>query len=60
MAHRDDIPLALLVIRQSSRAGPSQSEGIVKRLLETPHIKRDDVKPDKKKPEKLIPPPPKF
>jgi hypothetical protein len=31
-------------------------EGIVKNLLNTPHTKREDVKPDKKKPEKLIPP----
>jgi hypothetical protein len=31
-------------------------EGIVKNLLDTPPVKRDDVKVSKKKPEKLIPP----
>jgi hypothetical protein len=31
-------------------------EGIVKNLLQSQHVKHDDVKPSKKKPEKLIPP----
>lgn len=31
-------------------------EGIVKNLINTPPIKREDVKVSKKKPEKLIPP----
>lgn len=31
-------------------------EGIVKRLLHADPLKREDVKPDKKKPQKLIPP----
>lgn len=31
-------------------------EGIVKRLLDSPHVKREKIKVSKKKPEKLIPP----
>jgi hypothetical protein len=31
-------------------------EGIVKRLLHSDPLKREDVRPDEKKPNKLIPP----
>jgi hypothetical protein len=31
-------------------------EGIVKNLLKATPVKRDEVKPEKKKPQKLIPP----
>jgi hypothetical protein len=41
---------------KSLKVDRKKFEGIVKNLLETPHTKRDEVKPDKKKPEKLIPP----
>ncbi|HXZ33173.1 MAG TPA: hypothetical protein VEH30_12915 [Terriglobales bacterium] len=40
--------------KKSLKVDRQKFEGIVKRLLETPHTKREDVKLDKKKPEKLI------
>jgi hypothetical protein len=42
--------------KKSLKVDREKFEGIVKRLLDTPHTKREDVKTAKKKPEKLIPP----
>lgn len=41
---------------KSLKVDRAKFEGIVKSLLKTPHTKRKNVKPDKKKPAKLIPP----
>lgn len=41
---------------KSLKVDRAKFEGIVKSLLKNPHIKREDVKVSKKKPEKLIPP----
>lgn len=41
---------------KSLKVDRAKFEGIVKSLLKNPHIKREDVKVPKKKPEKLIPP----
>jgi len=42
--------------KKSLKVDRKKFEGIVKNLLETKPIKREDVKVSKKKPEKLIPP----
>ena len=42
--------------KQNLKVDRQKFEGIVKNLLQTPHTKREDVKVDEKKPEKLIPP----
>ena len=42
--------------KKSLKVDREKFEGIVKRLLETKPTKREDVRLDKKKPEKLIPP----
>jgi hypothetical protein len=41
---------------KSLKVDRKKFEGIVKNLLQTPPLRRDEVKLDKKKPEKLIPP----
>jgi hypothetical protein len=41
---------------KSLKVDRDKFEGIVKNLLQTPPTKREDVKPAKKKPGKLIPP----
>ena len=45
--------------KKSLKVDRNKFEGIVKNLLNATPVKRDEVKPDKKKPEKLIPPPKK-
>jgi hypothetical protein len=42
--------------KKSLKVDRKKFEGIVQNLLQTPHLKREDVKVSKKKPEKLIPP----
>lgn len=42
--------------KKSLKVDRAKFEGIVKNLLNSPPTKREDVKPDKKKPEKLLPP----
>ena len=42
--------------KKSLKVDRDKFEGIVKNLLGTKPVKREDVKLDKKKPEKLIPP----
>ena len=42
--------------KKSLKVDREKFEGIVKRLLQADPVKREDVKPDEKKPEKLIPP----
>lgn len=42
--------------KKSLKVDRAKFEGIVKRLLAAKPVKREDVKLDKKKPEKLIPP----
>jgi len=42
--------------KKSLKVDRAKFEGIVKNLLTTPHVKREDVKVEKKKPEKVIPP----
>jgi hypothetical protein len=44
------------MMEKSLKVDRKKFEGIVKSLLNTPHVKRDEVRPDKKKSEKLIPP----
>ncbi len=41
--------------KKSLKVDREKFERVVKRLLETPHIKREKIKVSKKKPEKLIP-----
>jgi hypothetical protein len=41
---------------KSLKVDGKKFEGIVKRLLQADPVKREDVKPAKKKPGKLIPP----
>lgn len=45
-----------IMARKSLEVDRIKFEGIVKRLLEFPHVKREKVKVAKKKPAKLIPP----
>lgn len=42
--------------KKSLKVDRTKFEGIVKRLLHADPLKREDVKPDEKKPDKLIPP----
>jgi len=42
--------------RKSLKVDRAQFEGIVKNLLRSKPLKREDVKVSKRKPEKLIPP----
>jgi hypothetical protein len=42
--------------KKSLKVDRTQFEGIVRQLIHTDPIKREDVKVSKKKPEKLIPP----
>jgi len=42
--------------KKSLKVDRKKFEGIVRNLLNTPHVKREDVKVAKRKPEKLIPP----
>jgi len=42
--------------KKSLKVDRDQFEGLVKRLLHSEPVKREDVKVSKKKPEKLIPP----
>ena len=42
--------------KKSLKVARDQFEGIVKSLLQSKPLKREDVKVTKKKPEKLIPP----
>jgi len=42
--------------RKVLKVDRAKFEGIVKSLLNSPHTKREDVKVEKKKPERLIPP----
>ena len=42
--------------KKSLKVDRQKFEGIVKSLLNSPHVKRDDVKVEKKKPGKLISP----
>jgi hypothetical protein len=42
--------------KKSLKVDRKKFEGIVKNLLHTKPVKREDVKVSKKKPEKLIPP----
>lgn len=42
--------------RKDLKVDRDKFEGIVRRLLQSDPLKREDVKLDKKKPEKLIPP----
>ena len=42
--------------KKSLKVDRAKFEEIVQNLLKTPHIKREDVKVEKKKPEKVIPP----
>jgi len=42
--------------KKSLKVDRAQFEGIVKRMIQTEPVKREDVKVSKKKPEKIIPP----
>ena len=44
------------MVTKSLKVDRKKFEGIVKNLLNTKPVKREDVKIEKKKPEKLIPP----
>jgi len=44
------------VAKKTLNVDRAKFEGIVKSLLNTPHVKREDVKVEKKKPGKLITP----
>jgi hypothetical protein len=46
----------LKMSKKSLKVDRQQFEGIVKNLLQSKPLKREDVKVSKKKPEKLIPP----
>ena len=43
--------------KKTLKVDRNQFEGIVKRMIQTEPVKRDDVKVSKKKPAKLVPPP---
>jgi hypothetical protein len=45
-----------IVKKKSLKVDREKFEGIVKRLLESDPVKREEVKPAKKKPHKVIPP----
>jgi hypothetical protein len=42
--------------KKSLKVDRRKFEGIVKNLLQSKHVKREDVKVSKRRPEKLIPP----
>ena len=48
--------LESILPKKSLKVDRGQFEGIVKNLLHSKPLKRDDVKISKKKPQKLIPP----